>query len=136
MILRACSIAAEGGWSSRPNRWRRKRQPSRRSCGSSPEQGSPIGQLMRLTVEPRDGDFVTVTYRNGFSVGYPRTASDASRNALIEFALRLWLRKRLREDVLALVRVHGEPNGLKPRRVHIKDQAHIWGSCGVDRAST
>ena len=35
------------------------------------------------------------------------------------------------EDVLALVRVHGEPNGLKPGRVH---QAHIWGSCGADRS--
>ncbi len=92
------------------------------------------GRLMRLTVEPTDGDLVTVTYRNGFSVGYPRTASDASRNALIESALRLWLRKRLREDVLTLIRVHGEPNGLKPKRVHIKDQAHMWGSCGADRS--
>ena len=78
------------------------------------------GRLMRLTVEPTDGDLVTVTYRNGFHVGCPRTASDFSRNALIESALRLWLRKRLREDVLALVRVHGEPNGLKPKRVHIR----------------
>jgi hypothetical protein len=92
------------------------------------------GRLMRLTVEPTDSNLVTVTFRNGFYVGYPLTASDASRNALIESALRLWLRKRLREDVHALVRFHGEPNGLKPRRVYIKDQAHMWGSCGADRS--
>lgn len=92
------------------------------------------GRLMRLKIEPNDGTLVEVTYRNGFHVGYPRTAPEASRDALIESALRLWLRKRLREDVAAFVRQHGEPNGLKPRSIHIKDQKHMWGSCGTDRS--
>ncbi|MEP9400151.1 SprT family zinc-dependent metalloprotease [Mesorhizobium sp. KR2-14] len=92
------------------------------------------GRLMRLKVEPTDGTLVEVAYRNGFYVGYPRTASEASRDVLIESALRLWFRKRLREDVSAFVRQHGEPNGLKPRSIHIKDQKHMWGSCGDDRS--
>jgi predicted metal-dependent hydrolase len=91
------------------------------------------GRLMRLRVEPSDGALVEVSFRNGFVVHYPRSLSEASRDTLIEDALRLWLRKRLREDVNSLVRQHGEPNGLKPRRVEIKDQKHLWGSCGQDR---
>jgi len=92
------------------------------------------GRLMRLRIEPTDSTLVEVTYRNGFYIGYPRTASASSQDALIESALRLWLRKRLRKDVAAFVRQYGEPNGLKPRGVHIKDQKHMWGSCGADRS--
>lgn len=91
------------------------------------------GRLMRLKVEPSGGTLTEVSYRNGFIVHCPETIPDASRDTLIESALRLWLRKRLREDVTAFVRQHGEPNGLKPKRVEIKDQKHLWGSCGLDR---
>jgi predicted metal-dependent hydrolase len=91
------------------------------------------GRLMRLKVEPYDETLVEVSYQNGFVVRYPRILSEASRDVLIEGALRLWLRKRLREDVTAFVRQHGAPNGLKPKRVEIKDQKHLWGSCGLDR---
>jgi predicted metal-dependent hydrolase len=90
------------------------------------------GRLMRLKIEPYDGTLVEVSHRNGFLVRYPHTLSEASRDVLVEDALRLWLRKRLREDVTAFVRQHGEPNGLKPKRVEIKDQKHLWGSCGTD----
>jgi hypothetical protein len=47
--------------------------------------------------------------------------------------LGLRLRKRLRKGVTTFVHRHGEPNGLKPKRVEIKDQKHLWGSCGRDR---
>ncbi|MBO1906556.1 M48 family metallopeptidase [Microvirga sp. 3-52] len=91
------------------------------------------GRLMRLRDEPSDGSFVEVSFRNGFLVGCPRAMLETSRDPLIESALRLWLRKRLREDVTAFVRQHGEPNGLKPTRLEIKSQKHLWGSCGRDR---
>ncbi|MGR0189069.1 M48 family metallopeptidase [Azospirillum aestuarii] len=91
------------------------------------------GRLMRLRVEPCDDTLVSVAYRNGFLVGCPRSVALASHDDLIESALRLWLRKRLRQDVADLVRRHGEPNGLKPRDVRVKDQKHVWGSCGIDR---
>ncbi|SMH55152.1 M48 metallopeptidase family protein [Azospirillum agricola] len=35
--------------------------------------------------------------------------------------------------VADLVRRHGEPNGLKPKDARVKDQKHVWGSCGIDR---
>ncbi len=91
------------------------------------------GRLIRLKVEPYEGTLVEVSYRNGFNVRYPGTLPDVSRNALIESSLRLWLRKRLREDVTAFVRQHGESNCLQPKRVEIKDQKHLWGSCGLDK---
>jgi predicted metal-dependent hydrolase len=91
------------------------------------------GRLMRLKVEPCEGKLVDVSFRNGFIVECPRTVAEASRDTLIESALRLWLRKRLRDDVTTFVHRHGEPNGLKPKRVEIKDQKHLWGSCGQDR---
>ncbi|QCN95312.1 M48 family peptidase [Azospirillum argentinense] len=91
------------------------------------------GRLMRLRVEPSDDTLVSVAYRNGFLVGCPRSVAPASYDDLIESALRLWLRKRLRQDVADLVRRHGEPNGLKPKDVRVKDQKHVWGSCGIDR---
>ncbi|WP_413205036.1 M48 family metallopeptidase [Rhodospirillum sp. A1_3_36] len=91
------------------------------------------GRLMRLRVEPSDDTLVEVTYRNGFLIGCPRSVSEASRDVLIESALRLWLRKRLREDVAEMVKRHGETWELKPKGVQIKDQKHLWGSCGQDR---
>lgn len=33
----------------------------------------------------------------------------------------------------AFVRQHGEAHGLRPRAIRIKDQKHLWGSCGADR---
>lgn len=91
------------------------------------------GRLMRLKVERTDVTMIEVAYRNGFYVAYPGSLSEASRDTLIETALRLWLRKRVREDVAAFARQHGAPNGLKPRAIQIKDQKHFWGSCGADR---
>jgi predicted metal-dependent hydrolase len=90
------------------------------------------GRMMRLKVVPTDDTLVHVSYRNGFYIEYPVSASVSSRDSLIEDALRLWLKKKLREDVAAFVRQHGEPNNLKPNSFRIKDQKHIWGSCGQD----
>ncbi len=91
------------------------------------------GRMMRLRVEPIDGSMVEIAYRNGFMAGLPRNADPAVAEWLIETALRLWLTKRLRHDVAKLVARYGPPNGLKPKGVRIKDQRHLWGSCGADR---
>lgn len=91
------------------------------------------GRLMRLRVESSDDPQVEVSYRNGFLVQCPRSTPSAAKDDLIESALRLWLRKRLRTDVAEFVDRHGEPNGLKPKGIAIKEQKHLWGSCGRDR---
>ncbi|HEV7334653.1 MAG TPA: SprT family zinc-dependent metalloprotease [Bosea sp. (in: a-proteobacteria)] len=91
------------------------------------------GRMAKLRLEPTGGTLVEVAFRNGFIVSVPRSINPKSADSLIETALRLWLKKRLRVDVAAFVAQHGAPNGLKPKDVRIKEQRHLWGSCGQDR---
>lgn len=91
------------------------------------------GRMTRLNIEPFDGSLVEVSFRNGFHIRKPKELSPDSADAVIESALRLWLKRRVREDARDFVRQHGERHGLKPRGIQIKDQKHMWGSCGQDR---
>jgi len=91
------------------------------------------GRMARLTVEPFDNSFPQVTYRNGFHIKRPLNLEPTEADAVIESALRLWLKKRVRTEAGLFISRHGAPNGLKPRGVQIKDQKHMWGSCGADR---
>jgi predicted metal-dependent hydrolase len=76
---------------------------------------------------------VDVSFRNGFLIKKPEGLSPDSADAVIESALRLWLKRRMRDDAHDFVRQHGERHSLKPRGIQIKDQKHMWGSCGQDR---
>lgn len=91
------------------------------------------GRMARLTIEPCDDSLVAITFRNGFHIRRPAALAAESADAVIESALRLWLKRRVREDANAFVRHHGSRHGLPPRGVQIKDQKHMWGSCGQDR---
>lgn len=91
------------------------------------------GRMTRMSIEPFDGSLVEVTFRNGFHIRKPQDLSPDSADAIIESALRLWLKRRVRDDARDFVRRHGERHGLKPRGVQIKDQKHMWGSCGQDK---
>ncbi|QRM47216.1 SprT family zinc-dependent metalloprotease [Rhizobium sp. BG4] len=91
------------------------------------------GRMTRLTIEPFDGSLVEVSFRNGFQIRKPADLSPESSDTIIESALRLWLKRRVRDDARAFIDRHGERHGLKPRSVQIKDQKHLWGSCGKDR---
>jgi predicted metal-dependent hydrolase len=91
------------------------------------------GRMTRLKVGSTDDTLVHVSYRNGLYIEYPTSASPHSQDMLIEDALRLWLKKRLRQDVEDFMRRYGPKNDLKPKSYRIKDQKHLWGSCGNDR---
>ncbi|PCI37999.1 MAG: metal-dependent hydrolase [Rhodospirillaceae bacterium] len=91
------------------------------------------GRQMRLRIETTDDTIVDVQYRNGFIISVPATTAKASRDALIEDALRLWLRKRLRSDVETFVSQYSKSLDLRPNGLRIKAQKHLWGSCGQDR---
>ncbi|WP_220151420.1 M48 family metallopeptidase [Thalassospira profundimaris] len=90
------------------------------------------GRMMRLKVVSTDDSLVHISYRNGFYIEYPASAAAQSQDMLIEDALRLWLKKRLRQDVGDFIRHYGPKYGLVPKSWHIKDQKHLWGSCGND----
>lgn len=91
------------------------------------------GRMARLTIEPYDGTLVEVGFRNGFQILRPRDLPPDSCDVIIESAIRLWLKRRVRDDALAFARRHSARHGMKPRGVQIKDQKHMWGSCGQDR---
>lgn len=91
------------------------------------------GRMTRMTVEPFEGSLVEVSFRNAFLIRTPRDLPEDAADAVIESSLRLWLRRRVRDDAKAFVLRHGESNGLKPQGVVIKDQKHMWGACGMDR---
>ena len=78
----------------------------------------------------RSGDGPTdVAYGDGFVVTLPEWVSDEAEDGIVESALRLWLKGRVRADVRALVERHGPAHGLVPRSIRIKDQKTLWGSC-------
>ncbi|MFK8253109.1 M48 family metallopeptidase [Ancylobacter terrae] len=91
------------------------------------------GRMNRMTVEPFDGSLVEISFRNGFLIRTPRDLTDDAADAVIESSLRLWLRRRIRDDAKEFIRRHGARNGLQPRGIQIKDQKHMWGACGQDR---
>jgi predicted metal-dependent hydrolase len=91
------------------------------------------GRMTKLTIEPFDGSLVEVCFRNGFQIRKPQDLSPDSADAVIESSLRLWLKRRVRDDAREFSRRHGEGHGLKPSGLQIKDQKHMWGSCGQDR---
>jgi predicted metal-dependent hydrolase len=91
------------------------------------------GRMAKLTITPFDGSLVEVSFRGGFQIKKPETLLPDSTDAVIESALRLWLKRRIRDDATDFVRRHGTRHGLKPRGIQIKDQKHMWGSCGQDR---
>ena len=91
------------------------------------------GRMARLTIEPFDGPLVEVSFCNGFVIRKPTHLGPDSTDPVIESGLRLWLKRRVRDDAREFVRQHGERLGLKPRGIQIKDQKHMWGSCGQDR---
>ncbi|MBO6561152.1 MAG: M48 family metallopeptidase [Nisaea sp.] len=91
------------------------------------------GRLVRLTVQRTDKPVVSVEYRNGFLVSVPEWVTERNREAVIEGELRLWFKVRLRRDTREMARRLGEPAGLVAKAIRIKDQKHMWGSCGRDR---
>jgi hypothetical protein len=91
------------------------------------------GRHLRLTVQRIDGGKVAVAYRNGFVISVPEAMAPKQADAAIQAALERWLRERLHRDVDELIERYGAKLGVRPRRVQIKEQKRLWGSCGRDR---
>lgn len=87
------------------------------------------GRRMSLTVRRSDGPRVEVTYRNGFLVDLPEWALEDS-DTLIATELKLWLKQRVRRDVMEIAAAYRERTRLHPRSVRVADMASGWGSCG------
>lgn len=94
------------------------------------------GRMARLDVSVGEEPEVRVSHRNGFRVTTPRGIPEERLDAEVELALRLWLRRKVRDDAHTLVGRYGAKLAVKPSGVHVKDLKHLWGSCGIDRSIT
>lgn len=90
------------------------------------------GRMTMLDIKPSEDRLVNVHFRNKFHIDVPRSLDEDMHDILIEDALRLWLKKRVREDVKAFTAQYSNQTGLKPRSVIVKDQRRHWGLCGKD----
>lgn len=91
------------------------------------------GRMEFLHVEKSDISEVIVNYRSGFHILYPDAAPESERDNIIKEALQEWIKKKMKEDVTVLVTSYGNKLGLHPKGIRIKEQKHLWASCGKDR---
>lgn len=90
------------------------------------------GRQMRLTVTQGDGPGVAVSYRNGFYISLSSGLDVARKDQAIGKALKGWFLDRLRRDVNDYVDRFAKSLGARPVCVRLKEQKHLWGSCGRD----
>ena len=90
------------------------------------------GRRMKLTVTRKTTPDVEVIFRNGFIVSLPDYAIGKAQDEIVEDALRLWMKRKIRKDVNEIVSRYTRKCGFTPKAIRIKDQKHLWGSCGKD----
>ncbi|BCS89464.1 M48 family metallopeptidase [Pseudodesulfovibrio sediminis] len=90
------------------------------------------GRRMRLNVQEVDGLYGDVTYRNGFYVDAPSKPFKMTTEEYVKYALTEWFKKRVEKDAEEFARKHGKRWSLTPKAIRIKEQKHLWGSCGRD----
>lgn len=91
------------------------------------------GRHLRLRIESTEIEEPELEYRTAFHVRVPRTYSQEERERTARRLVFDYFEQRLSEDAWRIVRDRGEPNGLVPRGIRLKDQKTLWGSCGKDR---
>lgn len=88
------------------------------------------GRMARLTVRRHDGAHIEIDYRNGFLVDLPSWVRDADQDAIVATEIKLWLKRRVRRDVMDIAAVYRRRFDLKPRTIRVADMKTGWGACG------
>ncbi|TXN17205.1 M48 family metallopeptidase [Methylobacterium sp. WL122] len=88
------------------------------------------GRMARLTVRRHDGPDIHISYRSGFLVDLPSWVHDVNQDAIVATEIKLWLKRRVRRDVMELASVYHRRFGLKPRTIRVADMKSGWGACG------
>lgn len=87
------------------------------------------GDWRRLRVLPGRGARPQVRYDGGLCVEVPDRLAPVAREATIERALALWLRRQARLEAEAAIERYGPRHGLRPSGLMIKEHRTLWGSC-------
>lgn len=88
------------------------------------------GRMARLTVRRHDGAHVEIDYRNGFFVDLPSWVRDEDSDGIVATEIKLWLKRRVRRDVMEIASAYRKRFGLKPRALRVADMKTGWGACG------
>jgi predicted metal-dependent hydrolase len=88
------------------------------------------GRMARLTVRRHDGAHVEIDYRNGFLVDLPSWVRDEDSDGIVATEIKLWLKRRVRRDVMEIASAYGKRLDLKPRALRVADMKTGWGACG------
>lgn len=88
------------------------------------------GRMVRLTVRRHDGPHVEIDYRNGFLVDLPSWVRDEDSDGIVATEIKLWLKRKVRRDVMEVASAYGKKFGLKPRALRVADMKTGWGACG------
>lgn len=88
------------------------------------------GRNARLTVRRHDGAHVEIDYRNGFLVDLPSWVRDEDSDGIVATEIKLWLKRRVRRDVMEIAATYSKRFGLKPRVIRVADMKNGWGACG------
>lgn len=88
------------------------------------------GRMARLTVRRHDGPHIEITYRNGFLVNLPSWVGEADQETVVATEIKLWLKQRVRRDIVEIASAYRRRFDLRPRTIRIGDMKTGWGSCG------
>lgn len=88
------------------------------------------GRMSRLTVRRHDGAHVEIDYRNGFLVDLPSWVRDEDSDGIVATEIKLWLKRRVRRDVMEIAAACRKRFDLRPRAIRVADMKTGWGACG------
>jgi predicted metal-dependent hydrolase len=73
-----------------------------------------------------------VVYQNGFTINIPNGLDPLERHEKAKVALDVWMKEKVDRDVKRFINVYSKKLQLFPKSFRIKDQKHLWVSCGKD----
>jgi predicted metal-dependent hydrolase len=88
------------------------------------------GRMARLTVRRYDGLHIEIKYHNGFLVELPSWVREKDQDGVVATEIKLWLKRQVRRDVMAIAGKYERRFNLKPRTIRVADMKTGWGACG------
>lgn len=90
------------------------------------------GRMMKLHVVDSKSGESKVLYRNGFYIQVPEDLSPSDKHKNVRIDLDNWMKERVKKDVKSFIKIYSKKLQLFPKDFRVKDQKHLWGSCGKD----
>lgn len=87
---------------------------------------------MKLTVARSTDDKIHQYYKNGFFISLPDYVTTDKQDEIIQSELPMWLKRQVRKDVRSYLKHYQVLTGLILKGMRVKDQKHMWGSCGKE----